>query len=405
MIKQYLRLAKDAFYTVKSRITGKSPFPVEEDDKNSPCIVYISETNMPRLERMLVYLQPLRNEKLILICNRLKFKEAFFTRIKGVSIYLVDNTWEIGEILSQLKHVKIIHALESRSLYPYFALKNKAPETRFIFDYQDLYNNYTADKSIPNWMRENIYFEKACLKNSDAFIGYSLELNPLRRRLKLKKMPSIYFPFYADDEAICAPKVKQRTGNEIHMVYAGGIAAIDKNISFNLTLTADHLAHSNVYLHVYPSPSIESDIIQQYKKYGEKNSNLVLHNTVSNKELSQTLQQYDYALIPFFKTDSYKAPDKYKYSTALKIWNFIEAGLPILIMADVEYQAWLISRLHAGIVIKDTDINKLPTILNQCNVANFIAGIQATQTDYKLSKNIYKIENLYNQLLSQKSTQ
>lgn len=399
MIKPYLRIAKNGVNSLLATLFFKSKIKVSESDKTSECIVFITETNMPRLERMITYLQPLRNENFILICNKQKFKQEFFSRVSNVSIYLIDDTWEIGKILNQLQHIKLIHALESRSIYPYFALKNKSPKTPFIFDFQDLYNNYTADKNLPVWLRENIYFENKCLNHSDGFISYSLELNPVRRNLHLKKKPSVYFPFYADDHAICAPNSKKLNESETHLVYAGGIAAVNQNISFNLTLTAQHIAKSNIYLHVYPSPNIDAEIIEEYDQYSKTNSNLIMHKSVDNKELSSALQQYDFALIPFFKTDSFQASNKYKYSTALKIWNFIEAGLPIIIMADVQYQAWLVKRLNSGMVLSESDLKFLPSILNATDIENFSIGIRNTQDNFKLSKNIYKINNLYNKLI------
>lgn len=399
VLKRYFRFLKNNLLKTISWITGVGKISVELTDRERDCIILIAETNVPRLERMLYYLSPLRTENFIIISSFDKYRTGYSERIPGITHYLVKHPWQIKSVLKQFKHIKLIHAFESRSIFPYYALKSKPINCPFIFDFQDLYNNYTADKNIASWLKENLYYEKYCIKKADAFISYSLELNPQRRKLNLKKVPSVYFPFFLDDLSIIKPNSNVH-GKEVHIVYIGGIAPINWNISFNMTLTEKYIRGSSIFLHVYPSPSVSSTIIEEYKTYQKDHPNLILHESVSNKSMSSEINKYDFAIIPFFKTDQYQSGDKYKYSTSLKLWNFIESGIPIIILKDVEYQSWIVKRLGVGIVLEERNLKDIADILTTVNISKIKNNIRDIQQSYKLSLHINKINSLYDQLLN-----
>ncbi len=369
---------------------------------NQETILIVCESNVPRIERMLFYLRKIRKEQFVVICSKAKFQESFFKRCQDVTVVLVDGEWQIPGILKQFKKIKLIHAFESRSIYAYYALKSKGKNIPFIFDFQDLYTNYTGDKKLPKWMRENLYFEAYCLRNSDAFVSYSLELIPARKTLGIGKKPTIYFPFYLDDAEIKKPSLK--TNDErIDIVYAGGIAALNRNVSFNLSLTEKNLRNSNVFLHIYPSPSSGKDVIEEYKLYARQFPNLIMHNPVPNNAMGAELNQYHYGIVPFFKTVEYKSTNKYKYSSALKIWNYLEAGLPIIIAADVEYQAWLIKHYGVGVVVNENEFKDISKTLNAQNLDFIHQNIVELQKQKTLSSNISKIDSLYSQRMKVKN--
>jgi len=55
--------------------------------------------------------------------------------------------------------------------------------------------------------------------------------------------------------------------------------------------------------------------------------------------------------MPFFKANSGQSELKHKYATTLKMFNYMEAGIPILVSADVEYQSWIVNRYGMGFAV------------------------------------------------------
>lgn len=400
MLKRRVKQLLDKIKGYISILSGKNKIVVSSQLKQERVILLVSETNVPRIERMVYYLQSKRTEKIIFICSENKFKKEFFNRCPNLEVILIKYHWQIGYVMKQFNNIALVHTFESRSIFPYYAIENAPRNTPTIFDFQDLYTNYTGDKNLPFWMKENLWYEKKCLQKCDAYIAYSLELIPVRKKLNLTKRKSLYFPFYLDDAEIKNPS-KSKDKNTINIVYAGGIAAIDRNISFNMTLTEQKIRGSNIVLHVYPSPLSGDEVIQSYFEYAIQHPNLQMHNPVNNNEMSAELNQYDFGIVPFFKTLEYQSADKYRYSSALKIFNYFEAGLPVIIASDVDYQAWLIKHHNCGVVIESENFAQLSLILQQHPKSEFSAALLKMQQTQRLGVQIEKINQLYNQLISE----
>ncbi|MFN9115717.1 MAG: hypothetical protein ACK5XN_37165, partial [Bacteroidota bacterium] len=56
-----------------------------------PVILLVCEANIPRLERMIKYLRPLRSEQFVLLCRRSKFRAGFHQAIADIPVYLYEN--------------------------------------------------------------------------------------------------------------------------------------------------------------------------------------------------------------------------------------------------------------------------------------------------------------------------
>lgn len=360
-------------------------------------IIIVCETNIPRLKRFIENTN-IDLTKMALISLQDKFN-TLYNHNRQAKTILAKNPEDVVAVVRSMPNAKILHCFESRSLMAYAALKAKYKKTKFIFDFQDLYFNYTENNSIPNWMRANLPFEKTVIKKSDILISYSLELQTYKRANRIKKnCKRVYFPFYLEDKAILKPKEKN-TSDIINIVYAGGIAPLSSNISFNMRFTEEVFRDSNVILHIYPSPTIDKTTIKEYEEYSLFHPNFKIHAPVSNSLLSKELSQYDAGIVPFFKTMENMSTNKFKYSTALKLWNYIEAGIPIICSSSVQYQSWLVKRYNLGLTFSDSEFKNLAMLINQLSFSQLSLNIAKVQQDFLLSKNIWKIDSIYTDLL------
>jgi len=360
------------------------------------------ETNIPRLERMIKYLRPLRKEKFVLICRRIKFRAAFHQAIADVPVYLYDNPAQLTSLLRQFRHVKLMHAFESRSKFQNIA--RRSLNVPFIFDCQDLSVIYHGLKPPVPWIRRNLKDEKACLENANHIIAHSLEYNQAVRFYKIAKKPVTFFPFYLDDDAV--GERKEKSANEpLSMVYLGGLGDSATRNPFNLTLYGNALKKLSITLDVYPSPLAPSSITDAYNDYAAKQSGFRMCKSVPSNELAATTARYHYGFIPFFKTagDHTIGPFKFKYGTTLKMVNYVEAGLGVVCSDDFEWQAWLVKRYGIGIIATQLEHGNLPAELGDNTVrASCEANIRKHTAGWLLSTQIPRISAVYDRLTAKR---
>jgi len=328
---------------------GRPGAAVDAELCRKPVILLVCEANIPRLERMIKYLRPLRSEQFVLLCRRSKFRAGFHQAIADIPVYLYENPAQLRALLLQFKEVKLVHAFESRSKFQNIARKQlKAP---FIFDCQDLSVIYHGLHPPVPWIRRNLNDEKACLEGADHVIAHSLEYNQAARLYGIPKKPVTFFPFYLDDDAV-KERINKPSEEALRMIYLGGLGDAATRNPFNLTLYGKALARLGIGLDVYPSPLTPASITDAYARYAAGQPGFRLCKPVPSNELGAVTARYHYGFIPFFKTagDQTIGPFKFKYGTTLKMVNYVEAGLGVVCSEDFEWQAWLVKRYGIGII-------------------------------------------------------
>lgn len=378
---------------------GASPGgTIAADLRDKPVILLVCESNIPRLERMVKYLRPLRKEQFVLICRRSKFRAGFHQAIADVPVCLYDNPAQLRNLLKQFRDVKLVHAFESRSKFQNIARKQlKAP---FIFDCQDLSVIYHGLQPPVPWIRRNLNDEKACLMGADHIIAHSLEYNQAVRLYGIPKKPVTFFPFYLDDDAV-KERVEKAPAAALCMVYLGGLGDAATRNPFNLTLYGNALARLGIQLDVYPSPLTPASITHAYEQYALQQPGFRLCKPVPSNELGAVTARYHYGFIPFFKTagDQTIGPFKFKYGTTLKMVNYVEAGLGVVCSEDFEWQAWLVKRYGIGIIAPELEQGILPDSLGDPAVrASCEANIRKYTPGWLLSVQIHRIAAVYERL-------
>jgi hypothetical protein len=378
------------FYGLKSLFLKKK-------SENNP-IVFICEANMPRMGRMLKYLPKIRKEPFIVFVHKDKYFKKFANSQSGIEYRTYRSRAQLRYKLNKILDIRLIHGVESRSVYP--SVGTEIRNTKFIFDYQDLYVNYFGLNPSIKWMKRNLKYEKQCLENASGIIGYSLEYKPAYKMYKIKRKECIYYPFFLDDSNIQFVE-KNSLNDIINLVYVGGLSPVDKIDSFNLTLLKKYFEGTNLVLHIYPSPTLSEEVVNGYRAFALVNKNFVFHDSVSQSELSLKLSGYDFGFIPFYKTEGFLSDVKFKYSTTLKMFNYIEAGIPVILMNYTEYQSWFIRHYDLGIGLETEDLIKLSQIVKESDYARLKNNIKNFQSEKTITSNISKISNLYKKVLQE----
>jgi hypothetical protein len=355
---------------------GIAPSMPKESQQEEAYLLYVCELLPARAGRMAKWVARTSGDRIVLLCHRDGFIPAF-ANAGFAQVLLYRNAWHLRRILKAMPKPKLIHGFAPKSRYPDVARCALQPQgIPYIHDLQDTLAVYYGTDVKQRWLREELPHERACMAGADGLIAHSLEPNEGFRRYGIarKDRPStLFFPLYCDDDHFVdnMPKVSE---TEIHLVYAGGVAGSHRdpkhygNIQFFGLIGT--LTRQGLHFHIYPSPTNIRADVEEYEALARTNPRFHFHDPVPQERLAGELARYHFGILPFFKELSEQSAEKLKYATTLKLFNYLEAGLPIIVSRDLEYQSWILKRYGAGVAIS---MDELPTLADQLRKSRSVA--------------------------------
>lgn len=325
-------------------------------------LFYVAELLAARAGRMAKWVTRLSGRKVVLLCHTEGFVPGFTEGFTAIVRYR--NAWHLRRLLRALPKPWLIHGFAPKSHYPDVARK-AMPDVPYVHDLQDTLVVYYGTTPTKRWLRVELPHEKACMAHADGVVAHSLEPAEGFRRYGIahgKRPPTLFFPLYCDDDRFITgvPKISD---TEIHLVYAGGVAGSHRdpryfgNIQFFGLI--ETLTRQGLHLHIYPSPTTLEADRSEYVALAKKNARFHYHAPVAQEKLAGELARYHFGLIPFFVERSDQSPEKLKYATALKLFNFIEAGLAVVVSKDLGFQSWMAKRSGVGLAVGSGDVADL----------------------------------------------
>ncbi len=364
-------------------------------------IAFTGEFLPPRIPRMAKWLKRGGNYYTILLCKKNGFVPEFaghdFDRI-----HLFRNAWHLKRLLRSLGQVDIIHGFAPKSHYGNVA--RKFSSATYIHDMQDVYTIYYGTNPSMRWLRAELPHERECLLYADGVVAHCLEANVALRVLKADpKPPTLYFPLYCDDDCFIRD-AKKISDTEIHLVYAGGVAGSHRdpkhygNIQFHKLI--ETLTAQGLHFHIYPSPSSSRTDYEEYEAIAKTNARFHFHQPVAQGDLSRELSQYHFGMLPFFRSLSEQSETKLKYATTLKLFNYLEAGLPVMVSRDLGFQSWIVERFGCGIGIELEDLQQLGKKINPETTPAYIRAALIAREKMALSGQVKRLEAFYNKVVT-----
>ncbi len=373
--------------------------------KGEKTIIYVGEFLPPRIARVAKWFKKSGSYTTVLVCHKRGFVEKF-SNPDIDHTFLFRNEWHLKRIIRAIKNPYILHGFAPKSKFPFIAKeasKKYYPNTPFIIDYQDVFVIYYGKNPAMRWLQSELPYEYGCFHDADGIIANSLEACEAMKVWEVKKPGKrIFFPLYSDNDYFCNTPKKFPEG-EIHLVYAGGIYGSHRDKSHygiaQLHWLIEYLQPQKVHLHIYPSPSSIGADYEEYAEMAKTNPYLHLHPSVSQSKLAEELSQYDYGLMPFFSTSSNQSDIKLKYATTLKLFNYAEAGIPILVAADVMYQSWLVTRYGLGIsVAHKDDFKDVRKLIGNTPYAEQAASVIKNREVLSLKEHIPRLIRFYEKM-------
>jgi hypothetical protein len=399
-IRLRLQLELSSLWDYLGYQLGSSQNEAPTSKSESIRILFVCELLPARAGRMAKWLNRLPNYEVSLLCHQSGYVEEF-AEDNFHSVWTYRNPWHLRSRLRKIGSVALIHAFAPKCYYPEIA--RAATEVPFVLDMQDVIVTYHGLEPPFAWAKKELQFEKSCLSQADLVIGQSLEPRVGFLRYGISPRPrTMFFPLYCDEDA-WQPNAGKNLKEGIHLVYAGGIAGSHRDrrqfgiLQFHSLI--ESLAAQEIHFHVYPSPSTLKPDYEEYYEIAAKNPYFHMHNPVSHHELTKELAQYHFGVLPFFREDSELKEDKMVYATSLKMYNFLEAGLPVVISRDIGYQAWVIQRGKAGKLIQKGDVPQLRSELEALDYAALLAQVNEYRSSLALSVHVPRLIQQYERLI------
>jgi len=204
-----------------------------------------------------------------------------------------------------------------------------------VFDPYDVLRGMMAPKWQQDWVE--LWAERKLFQIADHLCARHLEPLVLRRRFGYAMPPATFFPDYCWRSPIVR---RSNRGDGLHVVYCGSVRPEDKHskgeMGYAQYLNIGRiLAEQEIHLHIYPAsvdPEIDfDDYFQLYLRENESNPFFHFHRPVPYGDLIERLSEYDAAMQFFDQGGGRQTADKLNYSTANKIFDYVEAGLPIVV--------------------------------------------------------------------------
>lgn len=380
---------------------GKQRLKASTQNADKKIIVYLCELIPARAGRMAKWVGKNPLFEVILVCHQdgyvPEFAGGHFSRE-----FTYRNEWHLRSTLLRIGHIDVIHSFAPKCYYPEIArLFTQKP---FILDMQDVVVTYHGLNPPYAWAKKELIYEKSCLSHADVIIGQSLEPRAGILQYGIKKRPeTMFFPLFCDDDSL-KPQSGKNLKEGIHVVYAGGLAGSHRDrrqfgiLQFHNLI--ESLSKQEIHFHVYPSPSTLPPDYEEYYGIAAKNPFFHIHEPVDNDALTTELAKYHFGILPFFREDSDLKEDKMKYATSLKMFNFLEAGLPVIISRDIFYQWWIVMRKNSGVAISKQDIPDLGKKLRSLDYDRLLKNVDEYRRELSLSKHVPRLINLYQRLSS-----
>ncbi len=247
-------------------------------------------------------------------------------------------------------------------------LRYRRSDLPLVYDQYDCLRGMLRDESALS--ADAIDVEKYCFENADHLCCRHLEPLVLRRQYAYETPRATYFPDYPRGTPRGREACAIAGSDELHLVYCGGIwpedkYSVEEKGYAQYLEVARELAKQRIHLHLFPSPRphLAGDFESFYSVYIEEaKQNRFLHisRPLPHAELIERLPTFDGALHVYgTKIDDdigMNSPEKSRYSSANKLFDYIEAGLPVIIHRGLHHRGVV---RHLGTAVPCSDISEV----------------------------------------------
>ncbi len=214
----------------------------------------------------------------------------------------------------------------------YILIKMQSYTGKIVVDEYDIVNGYYVGID-----EETLQLEKYCLEQASGVCHRDFSLEHLTDFLKfdIKGKTLRFFDYCFGGKEYGSTKPRE---GELSLCYAGGVVTEEDYADCPFAFSMDFIEmceKNRCHLHVYPSCWNEVRYGNYIKKSGESKY-FHFHKPIMYEKLFEELSQYDYGVLPTkddiweYEVSGYNTKYKYIYAATNKLFDYLDAGLPIV---------------------------------------------------------------------------
>ncbi|MBI5686976.1 MAG: hypothetical protein HZC54_18050 [Verrucomicrobia bacterium] len=228
---------------------------------------------------------------------------------------------------------------------------------KIVFDDYDVLAGMIRSDYLEAHYACQVALERYCLENADGLCCRSLETQYPKRRMgyRYRGKRLLLLDCCWNDQPV-APRPP--AAGELHLVYAGNVPCPETDSGKQPAFVdcAEAITAQGIHLHIYPSHEVwvrffAKNPPKPIARLLQTNPRFHVHPTVPADAIADEISRFDIAWFDVAAfDDSYHAlytPEKYVYASTNKIFDYLDAGLPIAMNAP-KFQEFLVRRLRVG---------------------------------------------------------
>jgi len=366
-------------------------------------IVYVKQLAQMRLLKQAMALKhEFPDIELILYCKKVLINREIYNEIfeeiqqnitpEELEFIIKEN--ETSNSKPDLYHVYC----DVNNHYPYIVAKNT--NIPLIYDANDLESLYCGIDKLNNIqrLREQIAMENAsgiCSKFPKSiynyFINYGYDITaPITE----------YLDYCIPDFCIDRNLIPDAG---THLVYTGVTVSKDKPKSTHgnnqhYDNIKKIVGSGNIHFHLYASPWLGTP--HEYHELSKQLNNFHVHEGLPQKELHQEIGKYHYGVSIHNFTGTTKLPDFEITSIGNKLSNYLEAGLPVIVSENLQWNSQIVTDLEVGFTVALSDLSKLHEIIDAQDIQKLRENVRRVRKEkWNAYSHAHRLKRFYDDIL------
>ncbi|MBF0409931.1 MAG: methyltransferase domain-containing protein [Candidatus Riflebacteria bacterium] len=269
----------------------------------------------------------------------------------------------VSELFSSIREIEpnIFHVFNHYDYIVSYHLINNIDHIPIILDpYDTIFKMFTDDFLLNHKShKDSCALEQYCFNKADALCCRSLVTQVYKKDTSLitGKKRILLFDGCLDESGLAQKIVSSK--KDLHVVYCGSFM-VEKYFpeykDRGLLSVAKKIITSGMNFHVYPPENSNfNEVFSEYIDY-EKDSagKFRLHRTLPYDSLVSELKNYDLGLFNPYSLENIENTEYLiKYGMANKVFDYIEAGLPIIIDPRAKMTSYYANKYRIGFTLDE----------------------------------------------------
>jgi hypothetical protein len=214
--------------------------------------------------------------------------------------------------------------------------------------------------------------------------------------------PAVQFMSYVAEDYICRAR-HCGAPDMPHIVYAGCVHNSPASHAYPVYATLfdviKKLAASNIRFTVVNAMDTDGRGYEPYLELADRYQNFNYLPAKAQDELAGFLAGFDLGMLYFDYSRAVESEFFYHTTFGSKLFNYLEAGLPIIVSAYTRYMAEVIERHGIGVVVRDTEeFDKLGGLIRKIDWSKMRNQIDVYRMNYSMEKQMPRLLDFYNQV-------